>query len=295
MSHTRKARARAIQGGAAIEDIAASIDSCLLCGSCEPACPEGIGIKAMNIKQRRMLNMSRAGYPSWYPKIERTTAGANGRPLSRTIILLAGEHLRSDSEMISSVLEILGGNKKAALAEDDGRDIAAALEAGLPVTQDRIDNFIKPLSRARTLVVSEGLLHRPLMKWLPDSKVIGAGEALLSSASVRKTLGSEDLYVIESRSYHSDYKRLVGFYDRLRKETGCRMNLDLQRIAIPTGASSLQAKEDIEAAGCLEQAAWILKGRSVRRIVVEDLADREVFRRVTDVPVIHVGQLSQDN
>ena len=295
MSYTRKARARALQGGATIDEIAASIDACLMCGSCEPVCPEGIGIKAMNMNQRRVLNMSRTDFPSWYPKPSVMTTGINAGPLRKPITLLAGEHMGSDSQTIRSVIEILGGDKKAALADDDGRDIAAALEAGLPVPRRRVDSFTTFLKHTGTLVVAEGLLHRPIRKWLPKTKVISPGEALLSSADIRKALGPEDLYVIESRGYHSDYERLVKFYDRVRKETGCQMNLDLQRIVIPTGASSLQAREDIKTAGCLEQARWILKGRSVKRIVVEDLADRAVFQRITDIPIIHVGQLGPDN
>ncbi|MEK6582181.1 MAG: 4Fe-4S dicluster domain-containing protein [Nitrospirota bacterium] len=293
MPHTRKARARALQGGATIEDIAASIDACLLCGSCEPVCPEGIGIAAMNMEQRRKLNKLRTNYPSWYPEPSGMKTRIKDNVLHNSIILIAGEYPEEDIEVRSAVIELLGGNKKVSLAVDDGRDIAGLLEACLSVTQDRIDDFTRPLRHASTLIVSEGLLHDPLRKWLPGKKVMGTGEALLSSTYIRKALGPEDLYIIECRGYHSDYERLVKFYDRLRKETGCQTNLDLQRIAIPTGASSLQAKKDIEAAGCLEQARWIIKGRSMKRIVVEDIADREVFQRVADVPVIHVGQLSQ--
>ncbi len=291
MSHTRKGRARALQGGAALEDIAASVDACLLCGSCEPACPEGIGISAMNMEQRRNLNKSRTNYPSWYPEPSGMKTRIKDNVLHNSIILIAGEYQGDNLKWRSAVIELLGGNKKVSLAADDGRDIAGLLEACLPVTQDRIDDFIRPLRHASTLIVSEGLLHRPLRKWLQGKQIMGTGEAILSSAHIRKALGPEDLYIIECRGYHSDYERLVKFYDRLRKETGCQINLDLQRIAIPTGASSLQAKKGIEAAGCLEQARWIIRGRSMRRIVVEDIADLAVFQRVADVPVIHAGQL----
>jgi len=53
---------------------------------------------------------------------------------------------------------------------------------------------------------------------------------------------------------------------------------------------------DLKAAGCIDNAKRILKGRRVRRIVVEDLADAEAFRQATEIPVIHVGLLgSRDN
>ena len=69
-------------------------------------------------------------------------------------------------------------------------------------------------------------------------------------------------------------------YDDLRKETGCAMNLDLQRIAIPA---------------CDEaEARWMLKGRRPARIVVENPADRDILRRVADVPVLHLAELNQE-
>jgi len=82
--------------------------------------------------------------------------------------------------------------------------------------------------------------------------------------------------VIEPRSYHGDYERLVKHYDRLRTECGCAFNLDLQRVAIP-------------AAG---QASWILKGLKVDRIVVERLEDGAVFESHGGYPVVHVAELA---
>jgi len=291
MSATRKGRARAMQGGATPEEIASSIDACLMCGSCGPACPEEISITEMNIEQRRRLNESRTKYPSWYPKSDKTISAAPHGPLRRSAILLAGECLSADPEATSRVIRLLGGDKKAALAHDDGRDIAADMEAGLPLNDKRIKSFIANISNADTLVVAEGLLHFALMEWLPRKKIKGLGEALMDSASLSKSLGPDDIYIIESRGYHSDFERLVKYYDRLRHETGCQMNLDLQRIAIPTGASSLQARHNIETAGCLDHARWIMKGRRVKRIVVEDLADVKVFQSISDVPVVHISGL----
>lgn len=291
MSATRKGRARAMQGGAAPEEIASSIDACLMCGSCGPACPEEISITSLNIEQRRRLNQSRDNYPSWYPKSDKTISAAPDEPLRRSAILLAGECLSADPEATGRVIRLLGGDNKAGLAPDDGRDIAADLEAGLPLNDLRVKSLIAKLRHADTLVVAEGILHLVLRKWVPGKKLKGLGEALMDSASLRRSLGPDDIYIIESRGYHSDFERLVKYYDRLRQETGCQMNLDLQRIAIPTGASSLQARHNIEAAGCLDHARWIMKGRRVKRIVVEDLADVKVFQSITDVPVVHISRL----
>ncbi|MBF0328824.1 MAG: (Fe-S)-binding protein [Nitrospirae bacterium] len=291
MAYTRKGRAKAMQGGVAPEDIASSIDACFMCGSCEPACPEGIDIVGMNLEQRRRLNESRSSYPAWYPKNEIHTSSRNSKLPQTNTILMAGRNLDGDIKIVENIVSLLGGDKSIAISDDDGRDIAAAVEAGLPVPPERIALFISLLRNAKNLIVSEGILHRQLREWLPAKKVMGIGEALLNIQSIRKALGPDDIFIVESRGYHSDFERLVKFYDRLRKDTGCLMNLDLQRIAIPTGASSLRGAHNRKTAGCSEHSAWILKGRKFKRIVVEDLSDIEVFQEITDVPVVHLSMI----
>ena len=290
MSVTRKARARAMQAGVLPEEIASSIDACLVCGSCEPACPEEISITSMNIEQRIRLNRARSKYPSWYPvPLKKAFISDNSILRRSTIVLAGGSGL--GQKTCEHIINLLGGSKKAGLAADDGRDIAALIEAGMVLDDERIKYFLNNLRYADTLVVAEGILHLPLREWLPGKKIKGFGEALMDIRAIRRSLGPEDMYIIESRGYHSDFERLVKYYDRLRHETGCQMNLDLQRIAIPTGASSLQARHNIETAGCLEHAKWIMKGRRVKRIVVEDFADIKVFQLITDIPVIHISGL----
>ncbi len=288
-SLTAQGRNKALQGGATVEDISNAIDSCILCGACEPNCPEGNDIVGLTIEQRGLLNMTRKGYPSWYPATEaKPTKGV--RLQYKEVTLLAGNALKNDKDLCEAVLKLLGN--KSITASDDGSDILRSMEAGLQVDKSRIDDFIYPLNSAGPLVVAEGGLRRHLKEWLPDKKIAGLGEALLSIDSIRRSLGPDDLYVIECRGFHSDYARLVRFYDRVRLETGVQLNLDLQRIAIPTGASSIQASEDLEAAGCIEQVKWILYGRKVSRIIVENLADIDAFRRVTDIPLVHVALLA---
>jgi ferredoxin len=280
-----------MQGGASYEEISHAIDSCLLCGACEKACPEGIGLFDLNMHQRQELNRRRSAYPGWYPVEKMKTRGIGENPKTGAL-LLAGELLDRDRGLRDVVTGLLGGSGRTAVALDDGREIARFMEAGLPLDKQKVDIFVGSLQSAGTLIVAEGLLHHPLRKWLPHKKILGLGEALIAAAPLRSHLVPEDLYMIESRGYHADHERLVLFYDRLRRETGCQTNLDLQRTAVSTGASSLQGRTDPKAAGCIENAKRILKGRRVRRIVVEDLSDKRAFRLATDIPVIHVGQLA---
>ena len=138
-------------------------------------------------------------------------------------------------------------------------------------------------------------LMRSLRSQLPPASIepdAGPGEPLISRPAVRRRLGAGDLVVIETRSYHADYERRVGLYDGIRRDTGCMFNLDLQRIAIP---ARLPAPADhAEACDDLAQARWIVQGRAIDRIVVEDPADGDVFERLGGWPVITLAQLAQE-
>ena len=252
---TPKGRARAIQHGATRDDLAASVAGCTLCGACEPACPEELPLVDMLLELR-----SGNAFPHCTGYL---SSGAKN-------LLLAGAALRADPERCARTLALL---EDYHLAEDDGSDIAAALDAGTRISGERMAAFMAPLRAARRLVIADGLLLRALRRWLPEMSICGIGEALLPAVAAKLRAG--DFYVIASQAFNQDQARLIGRYDRLRASSGCEMNLDLQRIAMP-------------AAG---QARWILEGRRVERIVVEDLAERAAFA-FAGKPVLHVAELS---
>lgn len=290
LSLTAHGRFKAMQWGAGIEEVAESIDACLLCGACEPICPESRSIVEMTLAQRAELNLLREEGPKWHPEHLPIVPNKSHGAMNDPVLLFPGSILSADEKATRAVINLLGGRGVAAVALYDGHEIAADLEAGLSVAEEKIERFISPLSLSKTFVLADGGFIRHLRKWAPDKEVIGLGEALLKIPEVRSCLGPQDLYVIEARSYHLDYDRLLMFYDQLRKDRGVEINLDLNRLAIPTGASSLQGRYSVKDTGVLEQAKWILKGRQgITRIVVEDMADMEVFRQVTDIPVVHIG------
>ena len=251
---TPKGRARAIQHGATRDDLARSTAGCSLCGACEPACPEELPLVDMVMELRRGT-----AFPAMH-------ARAQGRKR----FLLAGRALRADRDRLARTLALLDGFE---LVEDDGADIVVALETGASISDERMAAFLAPLAAAQRLVVAEGLLLRALRRWLPDASLSGIGEALLPAIADKLRAG--DLYVIASQAFNFEQARLIGSYDALRERSGCEMNLDLQRIAMP-------------AAG---QAHWILEGRRVERIVVEDLAERAAFG-FAGKPVLHLAELA---
>ena len=252
---TPRGRAKAIQHGAGREDIAASVAGCTLCGACEPACPEDLPLVDLLMELRREVPL---------PKVSGTALAG------RAYLLLAGEALGADRDRLHRTLSLLGGGCE--LAADDGRDVADALESGAAVSPERLEAFLSPLRGARRLVVAESILLRAMRRWLPRAASVGLGEALMPA--IGQKLQAGDLYVVESRAFNGDHARLVGRYDALRHASGCEMNLDLQRIAIPGS-----------------QAGWILEGRRIERIVVEDLADGDAFA-FSGKPVLHVADLA---
>ena len=190
--------------------------------------------------------------------------------------------MRSDPKRVQRVAALLD----ASVAEDDGVDVAAALERGNAIDPARLSAFLNTVNKASALVVAEGLLLRKLREWLPGKKLRPLGEALSELEAVRSRLRATDLYVIEPRAFHADHRRLIGHYDAFLKRSKAASNLDLQRLAVATTASSLARRVDP-----LDQARWILEGRSYERVVVEDAADCAVFAAVTDRPVLHLGDL----
>jgi glycolate oxidase iron-sulfur subunit len=286
-------RAKALQHGATAADIAESVWSCTLCAACEPVCPEDIGLVAMTLQLRRLLPE-----PAAIQGLRRRMDEQASQPLAprspSTAALLPGQALRERPATLARAAALLGGPSGLAITEDDGTDIALALEAGAPIPAQRLERFLQPLRGLKNIVVADGLLLRHLRQWLPRTQSTSLGAALSGLAAVRRALRAGDLYVIEPRAYHADYQRLVKHYDALRMAAGCALNLDLQRIAIPVNARSLQQRLELPAVDDTAQARWILQGRNVTRIVVESVEDVAAFEQVSRCPVVHLADLADD-
>lgn len=287
---TLAGRALALQRGVPVAELAASLEHCVLCGACEPVCPVNIDTVGMTLELRRRLRAE--GGMAW-SRAAVAPAVQPGNKAGGAYRWLPGSAWRADPSRTEAMSRLLlnDGFRPAA---DDGADVAVALEAGHPVGAERWSAFIGSLDGVEELVVGDGLLHAPLRRALPEVPILGPGEALLRIPSIRTGLRPGDLYVIDSRVLHADHARLVRFYDRLRVESGCSMNLDLQRMAIATGAASLQARLQLpESAGrTVDQARWILEGRTVTRILVENPLELAPFQALGIAPVVHLAELA---
>jgi len=266
--------------------------ACVLCGACEAVCPVGIDSVGITIDLRAILAKKGISPLTELPALrESMSLGAETKPAGQgPALFLPNITLRANG-MVKRIQRLLGNNGIIQTAADDGSDIAAALETGLEPAAKRVERFIQSLAGAKELIVTQGLLHRSLRKWLPGVRVSGLGESLLRRDIIRNNLRPTDLLVIETRGFHADHDRLVQEYDALRREVGCVMNLDLQRIAIPTGSVSLQNGLHINVVDPYKQVHLILDGRRIDRIVVECPEDLVLFKKVVQQRVIHMSEL----
>lgn len=267
--------AKALQFGGTV-NVKALFD-CILCGACEPACPEDIPIMELLLELRRDA-VSRGDHS---PAAPTTTAASTPAVHQSGTLLIADEALLQQQGLSEQCQHLLS----APLAADSGSDIAFALQHGIEIAPGRLNGFLHSIQQASKLIVCDGLLSQTIRQWLPNIEVISLGYALSQLPAIRQKLGSRDLYLIESRAYHADFARQVIHYDALRKDRGCELNLDLQRLAVATGGA------DPEGFALDQQAAWIIKGLDVDRIVVESLADGRVMQQNCGLPVVHVAEL----
>ncbi len=282
---TPHGHAKALQQGIITEEMATNTLSCSLCMACLPVCPENLDIVEMILNLRRQLKVP----DGQRERLLSMNSTPTTLPLtSCSTLLLPDLALQAAPRILSRTLDLL----QIRQAADDGADIALALESATTIPELRLQQFLAPLRSLKKIIVAEGLLLRQLRRWLPATKIIGLGEALSSQENVRRNLRANDLYVIEPRAYHADYSRLVKYYDRLRTIHHCAFNLDLQRIAIPATVRNLQQRLGLAEPDDAAQTRWVLQGRQIDRIVVENLEDRAAFAAVCDIPVLHLAELA---
>ncbi|MDB5812766.1 MAG: hypothetical protein JWN94_4888 [Betaproteobacteria bacterium] len=288
---TPHGRNKALQHGATLADIAPSVESCTLCGACEPVCPENIDLVDMLMKLRRDLPPSTVAMNLHAQMQARGPLPVFGRTPTDTVLLATVTHKWNPSTL-ALIRQWLGGDGHISIEHDGGADIALALEIGADIPPARLERFLAPLRLRRKIIVSDGLLIRSLRAWLPQAQLVSLGVALSSIDALRAGLGAGDLYVIESRAYHCDHAALVNYYDELRAQTGCTLNLDLQRIAIPVSGTGMRRSIGTEPRTDEAQVEWLLKGRQISRIVIESELDRRTLELCCAIPVVHLAEIA---
>ena len=277
---------RALQENARAEDLRDTLFDCSMCGACEPACPLDIDILGTFRKLRGAIPSPDPEPVSPRPARNRALTARPKR------VLLPGPALIRNPELLNLVVGVLGASAAISVSDEDGHDLALALETGAALETGRVKEFLAPLRQAREVVVVEGILHRFLRRRLPRLRVVGLAEALLRVEGVRRSLRPGDFLVLDARSFHSDYQRNLKLFDRVRRESGCQMNLDLQRLAIPTTADATAGSRAARESTVATAIRWMLQGREIERIVAESPVELGAFRAHTEIPVVHLSEIA---
>ena len=122
-----------------------------------------------------------------------------------------------------------------------------------------------------------------------------SGFVMSCDDAVQQQLGKDDLYIIDAAGFHAHHAGRVEHYTQLRDTTGCSMNLDLQRLAIPTGSMMLNSDGSDQLFDVEALVSWLIQGRSFERLVVENPADQAVLAKLTGKPVVQVKDLFGSN
>lgn len=268
---TPHGRLKALQHGVDPRDLVVSAHECTLCGACEPACPEEISLVplALSLRNGRLPDPARA-----------SDRASKGRSVST--LLLGDASYDNEPELLRRIIELCAASPATRAKSTVDTLIKLIMQGDRPdVVQ--LSNFRNQFKNAYEIVVTHGLIFRMIKDWLPEIRIRTLGESLLKRREIRMAITAQDFYVIESRAYHADYQRLVATYDELRKEKGCGMNLDLQRMAIP-----LENGKALDP----EQVLWALQGFKGMRIITESLEDKMLLKQLTGRHVLHLAELA---
>ena len=273
---TPHGRAKALQHGATVADITESIESLHAVRRVRAGVP---GTHRSRRNDRGPAARAAVGDPQSEHAIPiEAVQPTRPRRARRTHCSRRAPALRDRPRTLARVVGAAWG---IAVATTMARTSRLRWNRASPIPPKRLERSWRRLRGARTIVVADGLLHASSARLVAArAHIVGLGEALSSSPPCGRGLRTTDLYVIEPRAYHARLRAPgADTTTRLRVETGCAFNLDLQRIAIPATARSLPQRLGRDAPDDAEQTRWILHGRTMSRIVVESLDDSERSRR----------------
>jgi Fe-S-cluster-containing hydrogenase component 2 len=282
-------RIRVLQNGGAPEDMRESLTACVLCGACGSVCPFGVDTIGITMGLRMIL-ANKSGRPSAEHRTsDKISAAVTGAAVK---LFFPGAAMRQDEDILRRTARLFEQGDFMLFDDTEISGVAADMEAGMRPDPGQLTCFIDSMRGVKHIIAADGFLHRHLRQWLPSVRVAGLGETLLLCPAVKKAIKPTDLYIIEPRGYHADYNRLVNFYDRMRLETGCRLNTSLQRAAIPTGAAGMRNRPGPGRVDAAEQARWILHKRRPNRIVTEDMEDFLLFKNIPGQETVHISELA---
>jgi ferredoxin len=146
----------------------------------------------------------------------------------------------------------------------------------------KLSIFLVQYGHSRDVITDHSQWHD---KFLAEKKhVFGLGEWLIKKNLIQKNMVSGDLYWMDSKLFHSRYESLVEFYAKFREQSACELNWNLHRTAMPLGEENkfFERKQQFE---------WVLLGKNIKRLVVENVKDWKWMKENSTIPTVHVLEL----
>ena len=242
---TARGRNRALQAGLNAAEMAEPIWACTLCGYCDAICPSHVKNVDIVLQLRRDL----AGdAPASAPQSRALVLGCTIRDRAPHLIPSIVEFLRRLGRPVGHAGEGVEGCC-GSLDVEAGRAMPARVKAGVvadPVCVEQYDaDFLGVLA----------MQHLDLFELKPPF-----------------------YYFAPHRIVNRERARVYPLYDALRRQYGCDMNLDLNRLARSTSAGSVQGLSGRDARDIAAAVARLLEHSKAERIVTCSPADYLAFK-----------------
>jgi ferredoxin len=261
---TARGRNKALQSGLAAEDMVEPIWACTLCGYCDAICPSDVHNVKIVLHLRRELA---EGVIPTDPLSCRPVAdglqtipypGSRPDPAASRALVLGCTIRDRAAHLIPSIDEFLRRLGRPSGPADAGCCGSLEVEAG----------------RAMPARVRAGVVADPVCLEQYDAEFLG----LLAMQHLDLfELKPPFYYYAPHRIVNRDHARAYPLYDALRQRFGCDMNVDLNRLARSTTASSVQGLSGRDARDIPAAVARLLTHSRAERIITCSPADYLAF------------------
>jgi ferredoxin len=255
---TARGRNKALQSGLGAKDMVEPIWACTLCGYCDAICPSGVHNVMIVHQLRRDLAASDHNVVQGFsPAVAGRPEGLHDNAMQALVL---GCTIRERApHLIPSIEEFLRRIGKPIGPADETCCGALAVEAG----------------QAMPSRVKAGVVADPVCLEQYDAEFLG----LLAMQHL-------DLFQFKAPFYYYAPHRIVNrdhavaypLYDALRRRFDCGMNIDLNRLARSTSASSVQGLAGRDARDIPAAVTRLLAHSRAERIVTCSPADYLAFR-----------------
>jgi ferredoxin len=249
---TARGRNKALQAGLGAKEMVEPIWACTLCGYCDAICPSHVhNVEIVLDLRRQLLPGGHTGPPL------RGIATTTTTPQSRALVLGCTIRERA-AHLIPSIKEFLRHIGRPSESQDEGCCGSLDVEAG----------------RAMPARVKAGVVADPVCLEQYDAEFLGV---LAMQHLDLFDLQPPFYYYAPHRIVNREHARVYPLYDALRRRFNCDMNLDLNRLARSTSASSVQGLSGRNARDIPAAVERLLTHSRADRIITCSPADYLAF------------------